>query len=368
MPTDSNHTPFATLLPASGWVMDPARFERETERNDGWSNPNGLGWPGFASTISDYLPSNGVIARIRYMFEGSVVTVKGTGAITPTDAFPHGMISRLQVRLNGQSTPWNVKGQDLNVLRAMRYKSIPDTGALSVVTIGTDGTYPLRIFWDIPLALDPSISPSGGGLFAQSVNSQITCELTTGSLADNFTLTGTATITVSAGALFRRFLNWYSIPTGPVGRNGENGMILPDLTTMHGVLSQDQPIVQVGDQTVEINRIQGTIARLWQRLKNGTASIGPTVPSQIQLRYASNQNPRTMHPYQVSQAADDWYRAAPPYSALAVFDAIAENLARDAVDVEGLANPQVVTTIPVGTALDSAARMHTVYEVLAPLA
>ena len=367
MPTDSNHTPFATLLPASGWVMDPARFERETERNDGWSNPPTLAvWPGFSSPMSDYLPAAGVIGRIRYMFDGQIVTVKGTGAVTPTDQWPHGLLGRFQLRLNGQSTPWNLKGVDLNVLRAARYKSIADTGGLSVVTVGTDGTYPVRIFWDIPLAIDPSISPSGGGLFAQSVNSQITCELTTAASAEIFTLTGTAAYTPSG--VFRRFLNWYAIPTGPIGQRGEAGMILPDLTTLHGMLSQDQALVATGDQTVEINRIQGTIARLWQRMNNSGTSIAPQVPSQYQLRYASNQNPRTLHPYQLTAFADDWYRAALPYSAAPIFDAIAENLARDAVDVEGLSNPQVITTIPTGTVINAGARLFTVYEVLAPLA
>src|SRR5581483_6342001 len=177
MPTVADHVPFATLLPPTGWAMMPDLFNQETERNEGSFAPSSIAWPGFNSQIVDQLPATGVVSRIRFLLEGGTTIAKGTGAIVLTDAWPHGLISRFILRINGQSTPWNCRGQDLDVLRKLRYRSIPDNAQASSVTVGTDGTYPLRVIWDVPLSLDPAIAPSGGGLFAQSVNSQILSEI-----------------------------------------------------------------------------------------------------------------------------------------------------------------------------------------------
>lgn len=371
MPTDANQTPFSTLLPPSGYAMVPDLFEQETERQEASFAPAALLWPGHSQQIIDALPASGVIARLRYVFDGQVVTTLPTGTIALTDQWPHGLLNRYVMRLNGQSTPWNCRGADLNVLRQLRYKTLPTTWELSTVTVATAGTYPLRILWDIPLSVDPAIAPSGGGQFAQSVNSQIVSELTTGAQADVATLTGTATFTVSGQ--FRRFMTWFAIPFGKLP-DGSAGMILPDLSVMHGLLMQEQVITQTGDNTVEINRVQGTIARLWQRYVQGgvaaNVSLAPNATNfnLFTLRYATNQNPRAMHPLHVEAQMDEWYRGLAPYAGIVLFDALAENLGRDAVDVEGLANPQVVGNIASGVVLQATAKLVTAYEILAPLA
>ncbi len=44
-----------------------------------------------------------------------------------------------------------------------------------------------------------------------------------------------------------------------------------------------------------------------------------------------------------------------------------EDLARDAIDVENLSDPQMVVDIKTGTTINAGARIHTVYELLTPL-
>src|SRR3972149_337414 len=146
MPTVANETPFSSLLPAAGWEMNPDLFNVETERNDGF-DPT-IAWPGFGQTIQYDAPSVGVLSDLRFLLQGSSVTTRATGTIAATDQFPHGLVSRFVLRLNGQTMPWNVRGVDLNVLRQERYRSITDTTETSVVTTGgTGATTGLRVLW-----------------------------------------------------------------------------------------------------------------------------------------------------------------------------------------------------------------------------
>lgn len=367
MPTTADQTPFATMLPPSGWQMIPDLFARETERNTGWS-PS-MAWPGFATTLTDTLPAVGVVGDLTYVLTGSTVTTHGTGTLATTDAWPHGLIARYVLRLNGQATPWNVRGQDIDVLRAARTKSIAQGGETSVFTTA-GATTALQVQWNIPLALDPALSPSVGGLFAQSVNSTIVSEITTAAVADVVTITGNDTYAMT-GASFTRYATWYAIPTGKLS-DGSVGMVLPDLTVLHGLLSQEQPIVAVGDQLVYLNRVAGTIARMWQRMKNGNVSslqpFGATPDlTQLVFTYANNQRPRTFQPASLRLDNERRYRGVLPYSAFCI-DNVAYNLQRDAVDVEALSNPQLTPTIANGSTVNAGARLATVYELLTPLA
>lgn len=367
MPTVADHTPYATLLPPTGWQMDPQTFTLETERNDGVGTR--FSWPGWSSLATDEVPPVGIVGELGYILEGSTVTTRSTGTIATTDAWPHGLVSRYVLRLNAQATPWNIRGQDLDVLNKARYRNITNAQETSTVTTsGVGGTTDLRVVYMVPLAMDPALSPNTGGLFAQSVNSQIVSEITTAAQSDVVTLTGDGTLAISS-ATFRRVSTWFSIPTGKL-RDGSTGMILPDLSVLHGAISQDVPITATGELVMDLNRVIGTVARLWVRLKNGSAaSIDPvTGVDYYRFMYASNQQPRYYDPTHVAWLNERWYRGPLSYDAISIADALAENLARDAVDVENLSNPQVVAAIDSGVTVNAGARAHITYEMLAPLA
>lgn len=360
MPTVADHTPFATLLPASGWEMQPELFQRETERNEGFGRS--IDWPGWSSQITDEVPPVGIVSHLTYMLEGTCTVTPGSGSVTATDAWPHGLVRNYLLRLNSQAVPWNVRGQDLDVLAKARYRSITNDDEAKATSSGENT---LRVFFDIPLSLDPALAPGTGGLFAQSQNSQLLSEITTGAESDVFTLTGDGAVSIDA--TFRRFSTWYSIPVGKTS-DGGTGMILPDLTILHGALSQEAVVSQTGELHVEINRVQGTVARLWARIKNGTDSLDPVSDlDELRFGYASNQRPRVYKPEHLSMLNQRWYRGKLPYDAIAI-DQVAENLVRDAIDVENLSNPQLTMTVDSGVSLDSEARATVVYEMLAPLA
>lgn len=368
MPTVADRTPFAVLLPPQGWSMEPELFEAQTERNEAYDA--NIAWPGLANVATYEVPPTGVLASIRFIVQGTVTTTRATGSIATTDAWPHGLLSRFVLRLNGQATPWNLRGQDLQVLKQMRYRTITDSFVASnVTTTGVGATDTLRLSYEIPLALDPGAEPNFGGLFAQSVNSQILAELTTAATADIVTLTGDGTFTVNTTTTIRPHRTWYSIPVGRM-KNGEQGMILPDLTTLHGCLSQEVAFASTGDLLMELNRIQGTVARLWVRLKNGNAaSINPvTQVDEWRFQYASNQRPRVFTPFNLGWENENAYRGMTPYSSIAVVDAVTENLRRDAIDVENLSNPTVIAAINSGVSITQPARAVITYEMLAPLA
>lgn len=364
MPTSADTTPFATLLPPTGWQMDPQTFQSETERNEGFGSP--IAWPGFGETITDTIPPVGVATDLRYVLTGTTDVTLNSGTAAATDQWPHGLISRYRLSLNGQATPWNIRGNDLEVLRFARTKAVTQGGEQTTFpTAG--GTDALQVQWHIPLALDPALAPSVGGLFAQSVNSTIVSSIQTANTSDVATLTGAATLAINSGT-FTREETWYSIPVGKLS-DGSTGMILPDLSVLHGCLQQDQTITSTGDNPIYINRVQGTIARVWFRMTNGASSLAPFggALDQLSFSYASNQRPRVELPSQIRQLNEMWYRGVLPYSAFSI-DNIAENLVRDAIDVEALSNPQFTPTIDSGADINAGARLICVYELLAPLA
>jgi len=366
MPTVANETPFASLLPASAWEMNPELFAAETERNEGVDSL--IAWPGFSQTFQYEAPNTGVLSNLRLLLEGSSVTTRSSGSIAATDQWPHGIIDRLALRINGQTTPWNCRGVDLNVLRQARYRSITDSlEASTLTTSGSGGTTTLRVMWEVPVSMDPSAAPNVGGLFLQSANSQVIAEVTTAAKANIVTLGGDGTFDITS-ANFRPLRTWFSIPTGKM-RSGGVGMILPDLSVMHGLTSQEEPVTTTGEKVVELNRLQGTIARIWQRITNGQGNASLTLPASldaVRLVYASNQRPRTYNPFHLDAQNVEWFRGRLPYSAYAI-DLVTENLARDAVDVENLSNPQLNVDIKSSVTVNAGARIHTVYELLVKL-
>lgn len=363
MPTVANETPFSTLLPASGWEANPKVFEVETERNEGTDTL--IAWPGFGASFQYQVPNVGVLSNLRLLLEGSTVNTHGTGTAAATDQWPHGLVERFVLRINGQAAPWHCHGVDLNVLRQARFRSITDSFESSTFTQGATTT--LRVQWDVPLSVDPSAAPNVGGLFLQSANSQVVAEVTTAAIASVATITGNDTLAITGN--FRPERTWFSIPTGKLAKGG-TGMILPDLSVLHGLLAQEETVTAVGEKIVNLNRLQGTIARIWQRIQNGNGSASLTLTGsldQVRLIYASNQRPRVMYPYHLDAQNIEWYRGRLPYSAYSL-DQITESLTRDAIDVENLSNPQLNVDIKSGVSLNAGARIHTVYELLTPLA
>ena len=364
MPTTANETPFSSLLPASGWEANPKLFEVETERNEG--SDALIAFPGFGASFQYTLPQVGVLSNLRLLLEGTTTTVGGTGAAVATDQWPHGIVDRMVLRINGQAAPWNCRGVDLNVLRQARFRSIVDSFETFVVTGGAGGATTLRVQWDIPLSLDPSAAPNVGGLFLQSANSQVSVEVTTAAIPTIVTLTGTATVAIAGN--FRPERTWYSIPTGKLQRGGV-GMILPDLSLLHGLISQEEPLTSTGEKVINLNRVQGSIARIWQRVTNGVGQASLTLPGSldaVRLIYASNQRPRVYHPYHLDAQNIEWYRGRLPYSAWAL-DQVTESLTRDAVDVENLSNPQLNFDVKTAVTVNAGARVITAYELLSPL-
>lgn len=365
MPTVANETPFSSLLPASAWEANPPLFAAETERNEG--SDALIAWPGFGASVQYTAPAVGVLSNLRFLLEATLTTVGGTGAAVATDQWPHGLLDRFVLKINGQAAPWNCRGVDLNVLRQARFRSITDVFETSVVTGGAGGATALRVMWDIPLSVDPSAAPNVGGLFMQSANSQVVAEITTAPVATVITLTGTATATIAGNLRPER--TWFSIPTGRMSKGGV-GMILPDLSVLHGVISQEETLTATGEKVINLNRVQGTIARLWQRVTNGgVANPSLTLDGsldQVRLIYASNQRPRVYYPYHLLAQNVEWYRGRLPYSAWAL-DQITENLSRDAVDVENLSNPQLNFDVKSSVTVQAGARVITSYELLSPL-
>lgn len=363
MPTTANETPFSSLLPASAWEANPKLFEIETERNEGMDTL--IAWPGFGASFQYTVPSVGVLSNLRFLFEGSTVNTHGTGTAAATDQWPHGLVDRFVLRINGQAAPWNCRGVDLNVLRQARFRSITDVIESSVFTQGATTT--LRVQWDIPLSVDPSAAPNVGGLFMQSANSQVVAEITTAAIPTVATITGNDTLAITGN--FRPERTWFSIPTGKLSRGGV-GMILPDLSVLHGVIAQEEPLTSTGEKIINLNRVQGTIARIWQRVTNG-GGANPSLTlagslDQVRLIYASNQRPRVYYPYHLDAQNVEWYRGRLPYSAWAL-DQITESLTRDAIDVENLSNPQLNFDVKTAVTVQAGARVITSYELLSPL-
>jgi hypothetical protein len=167
-------------------------------------------------------------------------------------------------------------------------------------------------------------------------------KITTGNSADLFNITA-GTLAISATVYIEEEI--FEVPYDP---QHPDTLVIPDLTVLHGLVSNDNAVASQTTLDTQLFRINGQLERLFFYTVNLTTAAAPAFTinsnySQTQLIYGSNQNPYTFNPMTMQRFRNNRdYRVAYP-DGLYCLDFVADNPARDLVLLEGVTNLRLRT-------------------------
>lgn len=353
MPTGMDGAAFMSNLPPEGtYIMNTKTFARNTERND--VPQQVVEYPGFGQPAVDVsIAKVGVLSGIQIMLEATLTTAKGTGTVTPTHRWPWGMIQEAALSANGQTSLIAPSGIDMRSRhgRVFRNPRDPITEAPSVNEYGdptleeiADGEYTIRLLYEVPIVHDWFTLT--GSLYMQSDQIYLALHLVPPAVADLFTLTENAEVTLS-NANFRISTTFFDVPFA--NADGQRHVLVPDLQWLHGFISENHAFANNGDVPVPLIRTSGQLLALYAHIRNGANGIiSPGELNSLRMEYGANRIPRKYEPvwHLLQKNSDDYNGLILPEAGVFVLDFEADNPSRDLVFPKGVTELKVVPNIP----------------------
>lgn len=348
--------------PGRDFVADPSTFNSLTRPN---ITPFAtIADPGAGGVVRATVPQVGVLGMIRATFRGTMSVA--TAAVTPTDRWPHGLISDVQVSLNGQDKLFSCDGCDLHVLRFARNPAYTESvdvfpGALGGGTSIAIGTYDLELSWEIPIAMD--MTSLVGALYMQSSATNLTVALGRAGLAE---LVNTPANVAMSGT-------WYfETSTFAVPRDSKSQLVVPDLTRMHNFTGLDLPVTNVGEVRFPLIRQSGQLTRLFISGRTGTTTPWGWHPgttanrrmAALRVEYGGNERPWVFDPVSsLLRRNNVEFGGVLPYNRICI-DLVRTNPARDALVMLGVTELACVATQGPSITPGAGASMRLVQETL----
>lgn len=346
-------------LPNTSYEVNPAKFFALTEKNE--FPPLNFPLPGPANYTEQQLLQVGVVSKLRFVFKGTVVTT-GTGiTVTPTFKWPYGLIANLTFSGNGQNNFVSCSGVDLWLRQLVQNRAYVDgytVSALGSAGTGTGGTANVQIQWEVPLAMDDTTLI--GSLYAQSEATNLTFTLTTEATANLFTLSGTSPTVTISGTIYVEEI-FFDVPYAP---DKPGTLVIPDLTVLHGLISNNNPVAGLSETVTPLYRINGQLERLFFYIDNNNALVTTANFAQSRLVYGGSQTPLNYSPMDHLRIINNQdYRDILP-DGYYVFDFVKDNPARDQILLEGVTNLRLVLDTVSTFTPNAAAKVHFVQETL----
>jgi hypothetical protein len=355
-------------------VRPPEFFARTRRRT---FNESSQTWNGFGGSNTWELKKSDIIAAAVVRFTGTLTTAKGTGAINTTARWPYDMLKAVRFTANGASNVINVSGNKLKV-REMAKKSdfndrgVSQTVAGAAVTQGTlsssseswgvgsnttniaDGSYPVDLYWVVPIAED-EIDLSGA-IFAATSSTDLTIQVDTETAANLFTLTSNAAVTMT-GNLQTTTIK-YSIPIGSDGQ-----IVVPDLSLFHSYIQSRTTALGTGENETRLigqgagKTLLRTAFQIWNGATPAPLTMNDTNYGKIAWRYGSNETPDEYLTGGVLRKINErmYNSDIGAVWGFGIIDFANENAFRDAVDMGTTSDLRLVTTIQNGVSLSSPA-------------
>jgi hypothetical protein len=358
----------------------PAEFFARTRRRT--FNESSQNWNGFGQQNTWELKKSDIIAAAVIRFTGSLVLTPGTGTIASTARWPYDSAKAVRFTANGASNVINVSGLKLKLREYQKKSDLNDRGvtqtingvAVSQGTLSTAaeswgvgsntsslgaGTYPVELYWVVPIAED-EIDLSGA-IFAATSSTDLTIQIDWEQLANLFTLTGNATAALSGTVQCTTIK--YSIPIGSDGQ-----IVVPDLSLFHSYIQSRT--TQIGNNGNEVRLIgQGagkTLLRTSFQVWNG-AGVGAPLPmvdanfGEMAWRYGSNETPDDYITGRVLRYINErqYNTDVGGQWGFGAFDFANENAFRDAVDMGTTSDLRILCNIQSSVSLTNAAFEYT---------
>lgn len=355
-------------LPTAAYEVNPAKFFALTERNI--FAPANFDLPAPANYTTKQLLQVGVVSKLQIIIKGTAaVTAAAGNTVTKNYKWPYGILKNVTVSGNGVNNFINCSGYDLYIRKLCQYRAFVDNYTIDNVPAGAlaaNGNYTFQVAIEIPLAMDDSSLI--GSLYAQSEATNLTVQITTESIANLFTLVGTGAVsflnfagTAATNPTVYLQETFFEVPYDP---QKPGTLVIPDLTVLHGIIANDNPVAGMGTVTTEVYRINGQMERLIYYCDNNNALVTTANYARHRLVYGGSQTPLDFNPPdQLRILNNEWYRLALPDGVYSL-DMIAENPQRDQILLEGITNLRLVTDYAGGFVPNAAARMHFVQETL----
>lgn len=322
------------------------------------------------------LRKSDVLSSILVRFSGQLVVTPGTGSVATTARWPYDL-ANFKFTANGASNIINASGLKLKARELMKRGESSDRGVSQSIngataTQGTlsaaseswgvgsrasaiaGGTYPVELYWIVPVAEDEV--DLAGAVFLATSTADLTLTLDYAQIASLFTLAGNATVALTGNlsAVSTKF----SIPIGSDGQ-----IVVPDLSMFHSLIQSRTTAVQNGENEIRLVGQGGgkSLLRMFYQLWNGAtpapvamtaANFGPQ-----SWRYGNNETPDTfMDGTHLRQANERLYTCdIGGQWGFGSHDFAAELAFRDVVDMGTTSDLRLVTSIASGLTLTTPA-------------
>jgi hypothetical protein len=351
----------------------PAEFFARTRRRT--FNEGSQPWNGFGGQNTWELKKSDIIAAAVVRFTGTLTTTKGTGAIATTSRWPYDMLKAVRFTANGASNVINASGAKLKVREYQKRGDLNDRGVTQTVggvqvnqgtlsssaekwgvgsntTNIADGSYPVDLYWVVPIAEDEV--DLSGAIFAATSSTDLTIQIDMETAANLFALTATAAVTLT-GTVQTTSIK-YSIPMGADGQ-----IVIPDLSLFHSYIQSRT--TQLGTGGNEVRLIgQGagkTLLRTTFQVWNGTSPLAMNDANfgEIAWRYGSNETPDDYLTGGILRHINErtYSTDIGGIHGFGTIDFAAENAFRDAVDMGTTSDLRLLASIQSGVTLSNAA-------------
>ena len=334
----------SVVAPGEPFTQSPDMFFDMTRKNEQLFETMVMPTPG--NSWSRQLPQVGIISRLKFTFVGQVVIA--AGGATTSNRWPYGLLDKFNLGLNGQNNLWSCTGEDLHVLRTLRFPAYTERVDVFPGTLGggnalAANTYPLHLTWEVPVAVDDTSLV--GSLYAQSGATNIAIDRAVASLAALFSANpGNATLT---GTFFSEVTR-FSIPRGADG-----ALVVPDLTRLHSFTTSELDFSATGDIRLPMVRSAGQLHRLLvdvskspgNRLSAHPATAAASKIDAFRIEYGAQDQPVNFSPASSLLARNnDHYGTTLPYDRLC-WDLVRENARRDVLLLQGVTELVAIPTV-----------------------
>lgn len=351
-------------LPKQPYVIDPETFASETTRFRKTYAP--IAWPGWGAKVTQLIDKYGIVGKLHVFFEGTMQG-DGVGAPVATSGFPWRLPAEIRVSANGISQLIDFDGIDARALFRVRAgKNVQDESVFTLPAAGT--TTPLRLHWEVPLALDDVSLVAA--VLAQTDDNNLSIRVTTAASADLFS----AHAPTMAGS-FYILAEAYEIPV-----DGKGQLVIPDLRQLHGIFTRDDNLVATGQMVVPLTKTGGLLLRTMQRIDNAPPNFGngdwlEDAVTDHAFRFNAKEIPYDYEPAWLLRflnehdygnsmlpAIDMPAGVTPP--AYVIDDYVNDLAARDVVNMAAISQPEMLNTFAAGYGLNANAKVHTVQEAM----
>lgn len=355
--------------------VQPAAFFARTRRRT--FNEGSQTWNGFGGQNTWELKKSDIIANGILRFTGSLVVTPGTGTVASTARWPYDMPKAVRFTANGASNVINASGLKLKLREFQKKSDLTDRGVVQTVggasvnqgtlasaseswgvgsstTALAAGTYPVDLYWVVPISEDEV--DLSGAIFAATSSTDLTVQVDMETAANLFALTGNATVALTGQMQLTSVK--YSIP---IGANGE--IVVPDLSLFHSYIqSRTTAIGTGGNETRVIGQGAGkTLLRMSFQTWNGASapgaplSMNDTNYGELAWRYGSNETPDDYLSGGVLRKINErmYNTDIGGIWGFGAIDFANENAFRDAVDMGTTSDLRLLTTIQSGVTLNN---------------